>query len=54
MLTIMDEALIKGENKVVKPKKKRHKLKMMMMDRFNVNLKHNTQEYIKCFNGIIP
>jgi hypothetical protein len=27
---------------------------MMMMDPFNVNLKHHTQEYIKWFNGIIP
>jgi hypothetical protein len=49
----MDGALIKGENKVVKPKKKPHKLKMMM-DQFNVNLKHHTQEYIKWFNRIIP
>jgi hypothetical protein len=49
----MDGALIKGENKVVKPKKKLHKLKKMMMDQFNVNLKHHTQEYIKWFNGII-
>jgi hypothetical protein len=39
---------------VVKLKKKLHKLKMMMMDQFNVNLKHHTQEYIKWFNGIIP
>jgi hypothetical protein len=54
MVTIMDGALIKGENKVVKPKKKPHKLKMMMKDQFNVNLKHHTQEYIKWFNGIIP
>jgi hypothetical protein len=53
MVTIMDGALIKGENKVVKLKKKLHKLKMMMMDLFNVNLKHHTQEYIKWFNGII-
>jgi hypothetical protein len=53
MVTIMDGALIKGENKVVKPKKKLHKLKMMMLDQFNVNLKHHTQEYIKWFNGII-
>jgi hypothetical protein len=61
----MDGALIKEENKVVKLKKKLHKLKMMMMDPFNVNLKHHTQEYIKWsfyslkhhtqeFNGIIP
>jgi hypothetical protein len=42
MLTIMDRALIKVENKVVKPKKKHHYLKMMMMDQFNVNLKHHT------------
>jgi hypothetical protein len=42
MLTIMDGALIKGENKVVKPKKKPNKLKMMMMDQLNVNLKHHT------------
>jgi hypothetical protein len=35
--------------------KKLHKLKkMMMMDPFNVNLKHHTQEYIKWSNGIIP
>jgi hypothetical protein len=54
MVTIMDGALIKGENKVVKPKKKLHKLKMMMMDQFNVNLKHHVQEYIKWFNRIIP
>jgi hypothetical protein len=54
MVTIMDGDLIKGENKVVKPKKKLHKLKMMMMDQFNVNLKHHTQEYIKWFNEIIP
>jgi hypothetical protein len=54
MVMIMDGALIKGENKVVKPKKKLHKLKMMMTDQFNVNLKHHTQEYIKWFNGIIP
>jgi hypothetical protein len=53
MVTIMDGALIKGENKVVKLKKMLHKLKMMMMDQFNVNLKHHTQEYIKWFNGII-
>jgi hypothetical protein len=39
-VTIMDGALIKGENQVVKLKKKLHKLKMMMMDPFNVNLKH--------------
>jgi hypothetical protein len=40
---------------VVKLKKKLHKLKlkMTMMDPFNVNLKHQTQEYIKWFNGII-
>jgi hypothetical protein len=31
-----------------------HKLKMMMMDPFNVNLKHHTQGYIKWFNEIIP
>jgi hypothetical protein len=54
MVMIMDGALIKGENKVVKLKKKLHKLKMMMMDQFNVNLKHHTQEYIKWFNWIIP
>jgi hypothetical protein len=54
MVTIMDEALIKGENKVVKLKKMLHKLKMMMMDQFNVNLKHHTQEYIKWLNRIIP
>jgi hypothetical protein len=54
MVTIMDGALIKGENKVVKLKKKLHKLKMMIMDPFNVNIKHHTQEYIKWFNGIIP
>jgi hypothetical protein len=52
MVMIMDGALIKG-NKVVKLKKKLHKLKMMMMDPFNVNLKHHTQEYIKWFNEII-
>jgi hypothetical protein len=54
MVTIMEGALIKGENKVVKPKKKLHKLKKMMMNQFNVNLKHHTQEYIKWFKGIIP
>jgi hypothetical protein len=57
MVMIMDRALIKGggrENKVVKLKKRLHKLKMVMMDPFNVNLKHHTQEYIKWFNGIIP
>jgi hypothetical protein len=55
MVMIMDESLIKGENKVVKPKKKPHKLKKMMMtDQFNVNLKNHTQEYNKWFNGIIP
>jgi hypothetical protein len=42
MVTIMDGALIKGENKVMKLKEKLHKLKMMMMDPFNVNLKHHT------------
>jgi hypothetical protein len=42
-----------GENKVVKLKKEHHKLRMMMMDPFNVNLKHHTQEYIKWFNEII-
>jgi hypothetical protein len=42
-----------GENKVVNLKKKLHKLKMMMMNPFNINLKHHTQEYIKWFNGII-
>jgi hypothetical protein len=42
-----------GGDKVVKLKEKLHKLKMMMMDQFNVNLKHHTQEYIKCFNEII-
>jgi hypothetical protein len=51
---IMDGALIKGENKMMKLKTKLHKLKMMMMDLFNVNLKHHTQEYIKWFEGIIP
>jgi hypothetical protein len=30
-----------------------HKVKMMMMDLFNVNLKHHTQGYIKWFNEII-
>jgi hypothetical protein len=54
MVTIMDGTLIKRENKVVKLKKKLHKLKMMMMDPFNVNLEHHTQVYIKWFNGIIP
>jgi hypothetical protein len=54
MVTIMDGALIKGENKVMKLKEKLHKLNMMMMDPFNVNLKHHTQEYIKWFNGVIP
>jgi hypothetical protein len=42
MVTIMDGALIKGENKVVKPKEKPHKLKLIMVDQFNVNLKHHT------------
>jgi hypothetical protein len=54
MVTITDGALIKGENKVVNLKKKLHKVNMMMMDPFNVNLKHHIQEYIKWFNGIIP
>jgi hypothetical protein len=55
MVTIMDRALIKGENKMMKLKAKLHKLKkMMMMDLFNVNLKHHTEEYIKCSKGIIP
>jgi hypothetical protein len=54
MVTIMDGALIKGGNKVVNLKKKLHKLKMMMMNQFNVNLKHHTQKYIKWFNGITP
>jgi hypothetical protein len=31
-----------------------HKLKMMMMDPSNVNLKNHTQGYIKWFNEIIP
>jgi hypothetical protein len=54
-VTIMDGALIKGENKVVKLKKKLHKLLLMMiMDPFNVNLKHHTQECIIWFNGITP
>jgi hypothetical protein len=51
MVTIMDGALIKWENKVVKLMKKHLKLKMVMMDLFNVNLKNHTQEYI---NGTIP
>jgi hypothetical protein len=54
MVMIMNGALIKGENKVVKLKKKLHKFKMMMMDRFNDNLKHHTEEYIKWFNRITP
>jgi hypothetical protein len=54
METIMDGALIKGENKVKKLKTKLHKLKTMMMDLYNVNIKHHTQGYIKWFNGIIP
>jgi hypothetical protein len=54
MEMIMDGALIKGENKVMKLKTKVHKLKMMMMDLFNVNLRHLTQEYIKWFKEIIP
>jgi hypothetical protein len=54
MVTIMEGALIKGENKVVKLKNKLHKVKMMMMGPFNVSLKHHTQEYIKWFNEIIP
>jgi hypothetical protein len=54
MVTILDGALLKGENKVVKLKKKLHKLKKMMMHSFKVNLKHHTQEYIKWFNEIIP
>jgi hypothetical protein len=54
MVTILDGALLKGENKVVKLKKKLHKLKKMMMHSFKVNLKHRTQEYIKWFNEIIP
>jgi hypothetical protein len=53
MVKIMDGDLIKGENKVMTLKKKLDKSKMMMMDPFNVNLKHHTQEYIKWFNGII-
>jgi hypothetical protein len=32
-----------------------HKLKMMMMmDPFNINLKHHIQGYIKWFNVTIP
>jgi hypothetical protein len=54
MVTIMDGALIKGKNKAVKLMKKLNKLKTMMMDPFNFNLKHDTQEYIKWFNGTIP
>jgi hypothetical protein len=38
----------------MKLKEKFHRLKMMMLDPFNVNLKHHTQEYIKWFNRIIP
>jgi hypothetical protein len=58
VVKIMNGAMIKGENKEVKPMikimDKLYKLKMLMMDPFNVNLKHHTQEYIKWFNGIIP
>jgi hypothetical protein len=54
MEMIMDGALIKGENKVMELKTKVHKLKTMMMDLFNVNLRHLTQEYIKWFKEIIP
>jgi hypothetical protein len=39
-----------GGNKMMKLKTKLHKLKMMMMNLFNVNLKH----HIKWFKGIIP
>jgi hypothetical protein len=54
MVTIKFMALIKGENKVGKLKKMLHKLKMMMMDPFNLNHKCLIQEFIKAFNGIIP
>jgi hypothetical protein len=47
MVTIMDGALINEENKVVNLNKIHHKLKMMMLDQFNINLKHHIQEYIK-------
>ena len=47
-------AMINGENKVVRLKLMLHKLKMMMMDPFNINLKCLIQEYIKWFNEIIP
>jgi hypothetical protein len=46
-------ALIKGENKMEKLKKMLHKLKIMMMDPFNLNHKCHIQESIKVFNEII-
>jgi hypothetical protein len=54
LVTIMDGALIKGDNKVLKLKKKHRKLKMIMMDPYNINLKHHTQDYTKWFNRINP
>jgi hypothetical protein len=42
MVAIMDGALIKGENKMVKLNEKLHKLKKKMMDPFSVNLKYQT------------
>jgi hypothetical protein len=53
MVTIKFTALIKGENKVGKLKKMLHKLKMMMMDPFNLTHKCLIQEFIKAFNRII-
>jgi hypothetical protein len=38
----------------MKLKKKHRKLKMIMMDPYNINLKHHTQDYTKWFNRIIP
>jgi hypothetical protein len=46
--------LIKRENQVEKLKKMLHKLKMTMMDPFNLNHKCRIQEFIKVFNEIIP
>jgi hypothetical protein len=44
----------RGFDQVMKLKEIPHKLKMMMMDPSNINLKNLTQGYIKWFNEIIP
>jgi hypothetical protein len=54
MVTIKFISLIKGENKDGKLKKMLHKLKMIMMDPFNLKHKYLIQEFIKAFNEIIP